>query len=265
MKTNKKDKQQPSSVVTGFGSIHKNNPTRPITTYVILSVVLLLICVALIETIVTFEKKPIPPKVASFDKNEISLEKSIFGKGGIMDQTVNEMGNRAGVSVDQALDKTVGKVKQAAALRKEGIADQMTNRAVDEAVEKLRKAATDDPLALFRAGTSYLKSGRYQEALDIFNRLIALNGKEPLYFLQRGAALIGLGEIPKGSEDIERAAAMNPQFEQIAQQAIALKNLYLNTGWRPAAKNVADVATSLSKEDVDRITRQMTSPENPTK
>jgi len=75
-------------------------------------------------------------------------------------------------------------------------------------------------------GVSLRRLGRHEQALESYNRAIALNPEDALIWNNRGVALLGLGRSSEALEAFEQALKLNPNHE-LAQRnrAIALQEL----------------------------------------
>ncbi|WP_159788086.1 CHAT domain-containing protein [Sodalinema gerasimenkoae] len=86
----------------------------------------------------------------------------------------------------------------------------------EEALESFDRALALNP-NLYQAwgnrGNALSKLGRYEEALESCDRALALNPKDDVAWLNRGAALGHLGRYEEALESYDRALALNSKFD----------------------------------------------------
>jgi predicted aspartyl protease/Tfp pilus assembly protein PilF len=114
-----------------------------------------------------------------------------------------------------------------------------TTRQVD------REAATD-PNELGRLASAELARGEYSRAIADFSRAIALGGKDPDLFLQRGRAHEGAGDQALAQADFDRALAISPGDVEVV---LARAELEIKEKRTAAAGADLDAAIAASSDD----------------
>jgi tetratricopeptide (TPR) repeat protein len=128
----------------------------------------------------------------------------------------------------------IGKLKETAARTKDKELDSkilfyegqllFSNNKYQEAIEvlnKILKMNPKDKVALSNKGSTLLILGKYDEALETFNEALEINPKNELILLNKGFALVSLGKYEKAIETFNKALEINPKYEYAL----------LNKGW----------------------------------
>jgi protein O-mannosyl-transferase len=114
----------------------------------------------------------------------------------------------------------------------------------EQAIDDFNRAIAMDPSydeAFYGRGTAYDKMGDFDRALENFNKAIAL---DPFYFevfLARGMLYEKTGQIEKAIDDIKRAIALNPLYDEAY---FRLGNIYAQRGIFDQAVNYYNSAIS---------------------
>jgi len=105
--------------------------------------------------------------------------------------------------------------------------------------------AQTDPKILFNTGVEKYKQGAYQEAVDLFTKLIITVPDNAKAFKNRGVALMSLGKMDHAIDDFQSALAIDPN----------LKGIYSNLGaaWHYKGEHEKAIQnyTMAVKEDPD--------------
>jgi tetratricopeptide (TPR) repeat protein len=72
--------------------------------------------------------------------------------------------------------------------------------------------------ALSNRSVLFLETGKYKEAINDLDKLIALNSKDEKYYVNRGFAKLQLNNIPGAIEDYKIAVKLNPRDNAIREQ-----------------------------------------------
>ncbi|XP_021900575.1 inactive TPR repeat-containing thioredoxin TTL3-like isoform X2 [Carica papaya] len=84
-----------------------------------------------------------------------------------------------------------------------------------------------DPETLKKMGNEAYKQGRFQEALDFYERAIALDSKKAAYRSNKSAALIGLGRLTEAVFECKQAIQLDPTYQRAHHR---LATLYIRLG-----------------------------------
>jgi small glutamine-rich tetratricopeptide repeat-containing protein alpha len=71
------------------------------------------------------------------------------------------------------------------------------------------KAAAD---ALKAEGNAHMTAKRYDQAIDAYTRAIGKDGSNAVFYSNRAAAHISLGDYPSAASDAEKAIELDPSF-----------------------------------------------------
>jgi small glutamine-rich tetratricopeptide repeat-containing protein alpha len=71
------------------------------------------------------------------------------------------------------------------------------------------KAAAD---ALKAEGNAHMTAKRYDQAIDAYTRAIGKDGSNAVFYSNRAAAHISLGDYPSAASDAETAIELDPSF-----------------------------------------------------
>jgi len=97
-----------------------------------------------------------------------------------------------------------------------------------EAIECYDKALALDPnlaSAWSYKGVALANQGKYSEAIECYDKAIAINPNEALAWNNKGLALIGQGKYSEALECIDKAIAINPNYADVwATKGVALAN-----------------------------------------
>jgi len=78
----------------------------------------------------------------------------------------------------------------------------------------------------FKKGLDLSEAGKYQEALECFEKAIEINPKEEIAWYNKGVALTNLGKHQEALECFEKAIEINPNYEKAwYNKGVALTNL----------------------------------------
>lgn len=84
-----------------------------------------------------------------------------------------------------------------------------------------------DPEVFKSLGNEAFKQGRYQEALTLYDRAIALDSKKSTYHSNKSAALIGLGRLMEAIFECKEAIRIEPSYQRAHHR---LAKLYIRMG-----------------------------------
>ena len=76
--------------------------------------------------------------------------------------------------------------------------------------ERVVQVQREDPALLFTMGDSYLRAGRYREAVEIFKKLLEMEPDSYLYASCLGQAFIAAGDFGKAKEAYDRCVSIDP-------------------------------------------------------
>lgn len=96
----------------------------------------------------------------------------------------------------------------------------INRRAYDAAAEKaqaLIRTAPDVAMNLHVYGLALLAKGQAEQAIEAFNRAIAIDGSNPATFLKRGDALMSCQRYIRARKSYEQALALSPKFAMAMQ------------------------------------------------
>ncbi|XP_020229934.1 TPR repeat-containing thioredoxin TTL1 [Cajanus cajan] len=91
-----------------------------------------------------------------------------------------------------------------------------------------------DPEVLKSMGNEAYKQGRFEEALALYDRAIALDSNKATYHCNKSAALIGLGRFLQAIVECEEAIRLEPSYERAHTR---LATIYLRLGETEKALN----------------------------
>ncbi len=100
--------------------------------------------------------------------------------------------------------------------------DYLYTGQLDAAIEHLERAVVLDPSfveAVYNLATAYLAKGDHQRAVTCFERLVQLRPKMPRAYLGLGMAQQRLGNTDAARAALQKALAIDPDYEE-AQQAL---------------------------------------------
>jgi Tfp pilus assembly protein PilF len=106
----------------------------------------------------------------------------------------------------------------------------------DNAIEDYNRAIALDPFyyqAYFMRGMVFEKTGRFNDAIEDYSRVIAINPSYYEVYNNRGMLYKKLGQNEKAIEDLIKAIASNPSFDE---------NTYFNLGYAYAEAGLYDKA-----------------------
>ena len=104
------------------------------------------------------------------------------------------------------------------------------DRNFDGLIELCRRAVEvqpDDVGLLNELGSAYLQAGQADEALRIYEKLIAMDKDNPAYYCSLGETLFACGQLEKSEAAYSDAVAIDP--EQADRYHFKLASLYLTT------------------------------------
>ncbi|KAF5740217.1 TPR repeat-containing thioredoxin TTL1-like [Tripterygium wilfordii] len=84
-----------------------------------------------------------------------------------------------------------------------------------------------DPEVLKSLGNEKYKLGRFEEALDLYDKAIAIDSSKATYRSNRSAALIGLGRLLEAAMECKEAIRLEPSYQRAHRR---LATLYLRLG-----------------------------------
>ena len=87
-----------------------------------------------------------------------------------------------------------------------------------ELIHELLKRKPEDLELLYRAGEANLKSGHYQEAINMYDKMLAIDKNQPRAVYMIGYTYIQKGEEAKGKELCERAIQMDPSLKRLREK-----------------------------------------------
>lgn len=70
------------------------------------------------------------------------------------------------------------------------------------------------PNVLKSMGNEAYKQGRFEEALALYNRAIALDSENPVYYSNKGASLIALHRFIEAIEECKKALKIQPSYQR---------------------------------------------------
>jgi len=87
---------------------------------------------------------------------------------------------------------------------------------VDEALAIFSKLASAEPQAQvhFYRGLAFRVKGKFPQALEDFNKAIALDPKQPLYYLRRGILLLRSAKYQEALSDFAGVTELDPEQDQ---------------------------------------------------
>ncbi|KAJ7981813.1 TPR repeat-containing thioredoxin TTL1-like [Quillaja saponaria] len=89
--------------------------------------------------------------------------------------------------------------------------------------ESVKRATLSvDPEEVKEAGNEQYKRGHFTEALNLYNRAIALSPANAAYRSNRAAALTGLGRLAEAVRECEEAVKLDPNYERAHQRLASL-------------------------------------------
>jgi len=68
-----------------------------------------------------------------------------------------------------------------------------------------------DTQEIMRKGVSYLEDGKYEEALDCFEKILATNLENPDIWNKKGVALRSLGRYDEAIKSFNKALEISPK------------------------------------------------------
>ncbi|KAF5739728.1 TPR repeat-containing thioredoxin TTL1-like [Tripterygium wilfordii] len=105
-----------------------------------------------------------------------------------------------------------------------------------------------DPEVLKLLGNEKYKQGRFEEALDLYDKAISLDPSKATYRSNRSAALIGLGRLLEAAMECKEAILLQPSYQRAHRRLAAL---YLRLG--EAEKSLHHFELSGSDRDSEVI------------
>lgn len=116
------------------------------------------------------------------------------------------------------------------------------------AAEAQLKADPTDTVAAERLGVSYMRAGRYRDALDLWDSALEAHPDDPVFLFHRGEALIGLAREDDAIESLKHATEEAPNL-QVAFYTLAQVHAKREE-WDQAASYAAS-AVEIERTDAD--------------
>jgi tetratricopeptide (TPR) repeat protein len=101
---------------------------------------------------------------------------------------------------------------------------------------------TESPEALARLGDRYFESSRFEQAAEIYKKVLKLNPNDVDTYNDLGLALHYSGKSDEGVEILQRGAAVNPFFQRIwLSLGFVLASLGKNEEAKPALQKAQEI------------------------
>ena len=154
--------------------------------------------------------------------------------------------------------KTPGFLEKGGAV--EMVADRVIGTVVDKVVDKVVEKAMKTSEVQTGIGVAKLAAGERSDAIKNFDAVIEANPNDPAGYLKRSAAFMVNGEIELGTQDIEKAADLNPMYRPLAVKSRGIAVLLAKANIKVSPDQIKAMMERMTPEDVQRVTTQMMSP-----
>ncbi|MES1905667.1 MAG: hypothetical protein MHPSP_002820, partial [Paramarteilia canceri] len=91
------------------------------------------------------------------------------------------------------------------------ILSQLYNDFEPVEIEEVQKDPTRAE-QLKEKGNSFLNSGKYAEAIDVYNEALSFNSENPKIYFNKGMAYVGLKNNQLAEEDFLKAVSLDPTY-----------------------------------------------------
>lgn len=95
-----------------------------------------------------------------------------------------------------------------------GVMGNIRRRNSDELAQSRSPRNKVDPEALKTMGNEAYKQGRFEEALALYDRAIAIDSNKATYHCNKSAALIGLGRLLEAVVECQEAIRLEPSYSR---------------------------------------------------
>ncbi|KAJ7959029.1 TPR repeat-containing thioredoxin like [Quillaja saponaria] len=140
-------------------------------------------------------------------------------------------GNLLGTNSPNSSAKTLGyhnrNLQEISPTGKKGVMGNIVRKNSDELGLYRSPRNKVDPEVLKSIGNEAYKQGRFEEALALYDRAIALDSNQATYHCNKSASLIGLGRLMEAILECEAAIRLDPSYLRAHQR---LATLYIKLG-----------------------------------